>query len=665
MSSTVQSAPISPILNTTAPLNSPANNQPGLPASDSWEGMIQDQDVTNFPTEGGGRSYSSSSVTQRETPGRTDSSSGQGGLNKAVSNTVENDDNLQQAALDNRNTSNQTSNSGSDSSNPVKDQKLTSLKNDYSGSAKDLKITDGIAARKDIGKTGKSASGKTPDDGYTQNSTHLLKKKDDRSQEQSTDGAIIYGQVDPTNQDRVNSKSQQDNNGSSGGNNGKTAHDITASTLSATAHTVGKGVVGGQSSNAADLKSDGNYDPSSSADLKGSDDTGAVSAQTNYNAISKNTNNDLSHVNADRLNHSDQHDSIVNSRTNTETGSDKANFVNEDEPTGGKGGTLGAQQAKNQTTSPTSAGEAEKSRTASNTLKPDLTGGQTQLSGSSLISVGNTDGTAISKDQVATSEKLTGTIDHNRVGQSSSFSSSSELPGHLGLSLKDGHKQSANGQAGLNGQGQGSNISQSADQTSQYLPSASSLDASQILSLGDLTTAGVGQILPGHGSMSDQMGNGLVSNLNFNQEQNETSAALAAIVTSLHSNGDNQITIRLDPPDLGSMTVNVSANPNGNIDVSFATSTFHAAQLIHSHIETLRNDLASAGMSLGQADVSTGGQGQGQGSNYNQNSQNQNNGRNQYAPDFNGEGQELKQNSPILNNSETIGDYSGRIHVYA
>jgi len=84
-------------------------------------------------------------------------------------------------------------------------------------------------------------------------------------------------------------------------------------------------------------------------------------------------------------------------------------------------------------------------------------------------------------------------------------------------------------------------------------------------------------------------------------------SALAATVTAMHRGGQNSTTLRLDPPDLGSLSVHVSLGEAGSVNVAFVSTTPQAAQLLHAGMDSFRQSMASAGLTLGQAEVSGGG----------------------------------------------------------
>ena len=84
--------------------------------------------------------------------------------------------------------------------------------------------------------------------------------------------------------------------------------------------------------------------------------------------------------------------------------------------------------------------------------------------------------------------------------------------------------------------------------------------------------------------------------------------ALAAAVTAMHQDGQSTAILRLDPPDLGSLTVHLTMQ-NGQVNVLFTPSSSQTGQLLHANLDSLRQSMASAGLSLGQADVGHGGAG--------------------------------------------------------
>jgi flagellar hook-length control protein FliK len=80
-------------------------------------------------------------------------------------------------------------------------------------------------------------------------------------------------------------------------------------------------------------------------------------------------------------------------------------------------------------------------------------------------------------------------------------------------------------------------------------------------------------------------------------------SALAATVTALHQSGQNGAVLRLDPPGLGHLSVQVGLNTQGQVNVLFVPSTADAAQALHAALPQLGNAMAQSGLTLGQAQV--------------------------------------------------------------
>ncbi|MBU6418115.1 MAG: flagellar hook-length control protein FliK [Proteobacteria bacterium] len=80
-------------------------------------------------------------------------------------------------------------------------------------------------------------------------------------------------------------------------------------------------------------------------------------------------------------------------------------------------------------------------------------------------------------------------------------------------------------------------------------------------------------------------------------------AALAATVTALHQSGQSGTVLRLDPPGLGHLSVQVRFSTQGQVNVLFVPSTADAAQAIQASLPGLGAAMAQSGLSLGQAQV--------------------------------------------------------------
>jgi flagellar hook-length control protein FliK len=85
----------------------------------------------------------------------------------------------------------------------------------------------------------------------------------------------------------------------------------------------------------------------------------------------------------------------------------------------------------------------------------------------------------------------------------------------------------------------------------------------------------------------------------------DTSSNLDRLVQVLRSNlgqRQSQITVRLDPPDLGKMKVDVKL-VNNNLNLSIVTETKEAAETLTNRMDTLKQNLEQNGISLGKVEV--------------------------------------------------------------
>ena len=80
-------------------------------------------------------------------------------------------------------------------------------------------------------------------------------------------------------------------------------------------------------------------------------------------------------------------------------------------------------------------------------------------------------------------------------------------------------------------------------------------------------------------------------------------AALAATVVALHQSGQAGTVLRLDPPGLGHLSVQVRLGAQGQVNVLFVPSTADAAQAIQASLPNLGAAMAQSGLMLGQAQV--------------------------------------------------------------
>lgn len=84
---------------------------------------------------------------------------------------------------------------------------------------------------------------------------------------------------------------------------------------------------------------------------------------------------------------------------------------------------------------------------------------------------------------------------------------------------------------------------------------------------------------------------------------NATASALAATVTALHQSGQASTVLKLDPPGLGHLSVQVGLGTQGQVNVLFVPSNADAAQALQSALPNLGNAMAQSGLTLGQAQV--------------------------------------------------------------
>lgn len=80
-------------------------------------------------------------------------------------------------------------------------------------------------------------------------------------------------------------------------------------------------------------------------------------------------------------------------------------------------------------------------------------------------------------------------------------------------------------------------------------------------------------------------------------------SALSAAVVALHKSGQNGILLRLDPPNLGHLSIQIKMNPEGSINVFFTPSSTDAAHILFSSLPQLNAALVQSGISLGQTQI--------------------------------------------------------------
>lgn len=82
-----------------------------------------------------------------------------------------------------------------------------------------------------------------------------------------------------------------------------------------------------------------------------------------------------------------------------------------------------------------------------------------------------------------------------------------------------------------------------------------------------------------------------------------SASALSATITALHQSGQNGVTLRVDPPNLGHLSIHVKLDMQGAVNVLFVPSTSDAAQALQGSLPQLGTALAQSGLALGHADI--------------------------------------------------------------
>lgn len=82
-----------------------------------------------------------------------------------------------------------------------------------------------------------------------------------------------------------------------------------------------------------------------------------------------------------------------------------------------------------------------------------------------------------------------------------------------------------------------------------------------------------------------------------------SASALAATVTALHRAGQIGAVLRLDPPGLGFLSVQIGLTTQGHINIMFVPSTANAAQALQGTLPHLHHAMSQSGLTLGQAHV--------------------------------------------------------------
>ncbi len=82
-----------------------------------------------------------------------------------------------------------------------------------------------------------------------------------------------------------------------------------------------------------------------------------------------------------------------------------------------------------------------------------------------------------------------------------------------------------------------------------------------------------------------------------------TPTALAATILALSRSGHPSAVLRLDPPELGSLSVHVTLAGESSVNLVFVTSTPQATQLLSSTMSDLGQAMTNVGMTLGHTHV--------------------------------------------------------------
>lgn len=93
-----------------------------------------------------------------------------------------------------------------------------------------------------------------------------------------------------------------------------------------------------------------------------------------------------------------------------------------------------------------------------------------------------------------------------------------------------------------------------------------------------------------------------ISPINFS-DVNLSPSMLSATITALHKSNQSGILLRLDPPNLGHLDIQIRIAPQGSINVVFLPSSSDAAHALQSSLPQLGAALAQSGLSLGQTEI--------------------------------------------------------------
>lgn len=85
--------------------------------------------------------------------------------------------------------------------------------------------------------------------------------------------------------------------------------------------------------------------------------------------------------------------------------------------------------------------------------------------------------------------------------------------------------------------------------------------------------------------------------------ENLTSSMLSATISALHKSNQSGILLRLDPPNLGHLDIQIQIASQGIINVVFVPSSADAAHALQSSLPQLDIALAQSGLTLGQTEI--------------------------------------------------------------
>jgi hypothetical protein len=148
--------------------------------------------------------------------------------------------------------------------------------------------------------------------------------------------------------------------------------------------------------------------------------------------------------------------------------------------------------------------------------------------------------------------------------------------------------------------------------------------------------------------------------------ENQATENMTKIMHIIRSNlgrRQSQLTVRLDPPELGKMQVDVKVIDN-NLNLSIITETAEAKQMLSSRMETLRNSLEQSGITLSKFEITTKSETAGQNQNDQQYQDQSRNGngsfqQQQQSSNFASDSDASSQTSPAEDSADSISTITG------